>query len=233
MLYLFNKGPRAEKSLDLDEEVERREKKVSKTCSTVRNQETRIPDYSKGWIKIGVAIAIDVASALDYLHNHCHIPVIHCDIKPSNILLDNDITAHVSDFSLARLLQFHNDEVSNSQTSFVGIKGTIGYAAPKYGMGSVVSTSGDVYSYGILLLELFIGKRPTGGMFKDGLNLYKLAKIALLERAMEIVDQKLVSTIEEEETTSINSRTQMGREKSHECLTLMLKIGVVCSHGNE
>ncbi|CAL5420305.1 unnamed protein product [Camellia sinensis] len=176
-----------------------------------------------------LGIAIDVASALDYLHNHCHIPVIHCDIKPGNILLDSAMTAHVGDFGLARLLQHHNNEVSNSQTSYVGIKGTIGYAAPEYGMGSVVSTSGDVYSYGILLLELFTGKRPTDGIFKDGLNLYKLAKIALPERVMENVDQKLVSTIEKEETTSINSRTQMGRGKSHECLTLMLKIGVACS----
>ncbi|KAL7195087.1 hypothetical protein ACSBR1_035324 [Camellia fascicularis] len=174
-------------------------------------------------------IAIDVASALDYLHNHCDNTIIHCDIKPSNILFDSDMTAHVGDFGLARLLLQPNNELSKSQTSFVGIRGTTGYAAPEYGMGSVVSTSGDVYSYGILLLELFTGKRPTDGIFKDGLNLHKLAKIALPEKVMENVDQKLVSTIEKEETTSINSRTQMGRGKSHECLTLMLKIGVACS----
>ncbi|XP_028124357.1 probable LRR receptor-like serine/threonine-protein kinase At3g47570 [Camellia sinensis] len=77
-----------------------------------------------------LGIAIDVASALDYLHNHCHVPIIHCDIKPSNILLDSDMTAHVGDFGLARLLQNRNNEVSHSQNSSVGIKGTIGYAAP-------------------------------------------------------------------------------------------------------
>ncbi|XP_059625634.1 probable LRR receptor-like serine/threonine-protein kinase At3g47570 [Cornus florida] len=75
-------------------------------------------------------VAIDVASALDYLHNHCQIPIVHCDLKPSNILLDSDMTACLGDFGLARFLQQHNNESSQNQTSSMGIKGTIGYAAP-------------------------------------------------------------------------------------------------------
>jgi hypothetical protein len=74
-------------------------------------------------------IAIDVASALHYLHDHCETPIIHCDLKPSNVLLDDDMIAKVSDFGLARILSTTND-VSQNQTSTVGIKGTIGYAAP-------------------------------------------------------------------------------------------------------
>ncbi|KAL7169692.1 hypothetical protein ACSBR2_034677 [Camellia fascicularis] len=176
-----------------------------------------------------LGIAIDVAYALDYLHNHCHIPVIHCDIKPSNILLNNDMTGHVGDFGLVRLLQHCSNEISQSQTSSVGIKGTVGYIAAEYGMGSQVSIDGDVYSYGILLLELFMGKRPTDDMFKDGLTLHKLASTASPERVMEIVDRKLVSVVDGEEATNINSRKQIGKEKFHECLILILRIGVACS----
>ena len=75
-------------------------------------------------------IAIDVASALDYLHNHCQIAVAHCDLKPSNVLLDGDLTAHVGDFGLARLLTQASHQPGLDQTSSIGLKGTIGYAAP-------------------------------------------------------------------------------------------------------
>ena len=77
-----------------------------------------------------INIAIDVASALLYLHRHCQSPIIHCDIKPSNILLDDDLNAHISDFGLARLLSKSGKEAFHNQLSSVGIKGTIGYAAP-------------------------------------------------------------------------------------------------------
>jgi serine/threonine protein kinase len=74
-------------------------------------------------------IAIDVASSLHYLHDRCERPIIHCDLKPSNVLLDNNIIAHISDFGLARFLSTTND-VSQHKTSIVGMKGTVGYAAP-------------------------------------------------------------------------------------------------------
>lgn len=74
-------------------------------------------------------IIIDVASALHYLHYECGQPIIHCDLKPSNILLDYDMVAHASDFGLARLLLSTN-QVHQNQTSTIGLKGTVGYAAP-------------------------------------------------------------------------------------------------------
>lgn len=67
-------------------------------------------------------IAIDVASALDYLHNQCQSPVAHCDLKPSNVLLDDDFTAHVSDFGLAQLVCKFSEEATMNQFSSLGIK---------------------------------------------------------------------------------------------------------------
>ncbi|KAL6568254.1 hypothetical protein OROHE_003938 [Orobanche hederae] len=101
-------------------------------------------------------IAIDVASALGYLHNHCETSIVHCDLKPSNVLLDEDMVAHVGDFGLARFLL----EASDSQTMSTGLKGSIGYVPPEYGMGGHVSILGDAYSYGILLIEMFTEKDP-------------------------------------------------------------------------
>ena len=77
-----------------------------------------------------INIAIDVASALLYLHHHCQTPIIHCDLKPSNILLDDDMIAHISDFGLARLLLKSGNEAFLNQLSSARIKGTVGYAAP-------------------------------------------------------------------------------------------------------
>ena len=74
-------------------------------------------------------VAIDVACALDYLHNHSMQPIIHCDLRPSNILFDNDMIAHLSDFGLARLLSTVTNS-SQKQTSTIRIKGSIGHAAP-------------------------------------------------------------------------------------------------------
>jgi serine/threonine protein kinase len=74
-------------------------------------------------------IIIDVASALHYLHQECEQLVIHCDLKPSNVLLDNDMIAHVGDFGIARLVSVI-DGTSHKYTSTIGIKGTVGYAPP-------------------------------------------------------------------------------------------------------
>lgn len=74
-------------------------------------------------------VAIDVANALHYLHDLHESSIIHCDLKPSNVLLDKNMVAHISDFGLSRFLSTSN-EVSSSQSSSIGIKGTLGYVPP-------------------------------------------------------------------------------------------------------
>uniref|UniRef100_A0A5B7AAK6 non-specific serine/threonine protein kinase n=1 Tax=Davidia involucrata TaxID=16924 RepID=A0A5B7AAK6_DAVIN len=176
-------------------------------------------------------IAIDVACALDYLHHHCQIPIVHCDLKPSNVLLDNEMTGHVGDFGLARFLSEATHNFSTNQTSSIGVRGTVGYTAPEYGMGSELSTYGDMYSYGILLLEMFTGKRPTDELFKDSLNLHNFVKEALPNRVAEIVDPILLQEREEEETNANNTRTQSSTRshKIEECWISIFGVGIACS----
>ncbi|KAH9717374.1 hypothetical protein KPL71_021787 [Citrus sinensis] len=77
-------------------------------------------------------IAIDVASAIEYLHHHCQPPIVHGDLKPSNVLLDQDMVAHVGDFGLARILSDQPlGTAPRTESSSIGIKGTVGYVAPE------------------------------------------------------------------------------------------------------
>ncbi|KAI4976574.1 hypothetical protein ZWY2020_050181 [Hordeum vulgare] len=127
-----------------------------------------------------VAIAGNVAEGLAYLHHYAPIRVVHCDLKPSNVLLDDDMTAVVADFGIARLVKDaadgDDDNITGSADpcdSITGLlQGSVGYIAPEYGLGGHPSTEGDVYSFGVLLLELITGKRPTNVLFQEGLTLH-------------------------------------------------------------
>ncbi|XVF19891.1 hypothetical protein REPUB_Repub11eG0150500 [Reevesia pubescens] len=177
-------------------------------------------------------VAIDVASALDYLHHHCEVAVVHCDLKPSNILLDQDMVAHVGDFGLARFFPKSMNSFSGNSTSTLGLNGTVGYAAPEYGIGTEATTSGDMYSFGILLLEMFTRKRPTDDMFKDGLTLHHFAKMALSNQVLEVVDPLLLAGDNEVENASRSRnprRAHMEETKMKDCLISILRVGIACS----
>ncbi|KAK2967942.1 hypothetical protein RJ640_029934 [Escallonia rubra] len=139
-----------------------------------------------------LSIAIDVASALDYIHHHGETTICHCDLKPSNVLLDDDLCANV-----------------------------------EYGMGEEVSTEADMYSYGIMLLEMFTGKRPTDSIFIDNFSLHNYVKFALPDRVMEIVDSTII--LEEMEGLNKNRCGKGEFAKLKSCLESILQLGVICS----
>ncbi|GJR38373.1 leucine-rich repeat protein [Tanacetum coccineum] len=161
-----------------------------------------------------INILRDVAAALDYLHIRCQTTIVHGDLKPSNILLDDDMVAHVGDFGLARLLG-----TNLNQNSSTGVKGTIGYAPPEYGIGSEMTSSGDVYSFGILLLELMTRKKPTDDMFNEGLSIHKFASMSLPDHVVDVIDGD----------ASVLQSKEANAKKVEECLAATIKIGVSCS----
>ncbi|XP_026666222.2 receptor kinase-like protein Xa21 [Phoenix dactylifera] len=138
------------------------------------------------------------------------------------------MTAHLGDFGLARFLSTSGSTASENSTSLMGIKGTIGYVAPEYAMGSQISTQGDVYSYGILLLEMLTGKKPTNDMFKDGLNLHKFVDMAFPERVTEILDPQNLQDENEEVDGNIRNE-DFSRMRLRRCVISLIRIGLLCA----
>ncbi|GLU23653.1 hypothetical protein SLE2022_396420 [Rubroshorea leprosula] len=98
-------------------------------------------------------IASGIARGLTYLHEECSTQIIHCDIKPQNILLDDSFTAKISDFGLAKLL------INSNSHTLTGIRGTKGYVAPEWFRSTPVTVKVDVYSFGVMLLEIICCRR--------------------------------------------------------------------------
>ncbi|XP_057865941.2 receptor-like serine/threonine-protein kinase At1g78530 isoform X2 [Cryptomeria japonica] len=124
-------------------------------------------------------IALGAARGIAYLHHDCIPRIIHRDIKSSNILLDEDMDARIADFGLATLINPQQSHVSTL------VAGTFGYLAPEYVDTGRATEKGDVYSYGVVLLELLTGKRPTDEAFiEKGNNMVASVK-SLIEDGCE------------------------------------------------
>ncbi|CAO2816768.1 unnamed protein product [Amaranthus hypochondriacus] len=104
-------------------------------------------------------IAMDAAKGLCYLHNDCSLPIIHRDVKSSNILLDSMFNAKIADFGLAKILT----KLSGQPNTTSCLAGSFGYIAPEYVKTYKVNEKTDIYSFGVVVLELVTGKEPHKG----------------------------------------------------------------------
>ncbi|XP_060169413.1 leucine-rich repeat receptor-like kinase protein SUNN [Lycium barbarum] len=170
------------------------EKKRNKSQNVVLKWDTRLH------------IAVGAARGLCYMHHNCFPPIIHRDIKSSNILLDNEWNAKVADFGLAKVLAKQEDSETAS-----AVAGTFGYIAPEYAYATKVSTKSDVYSFGVILLELATGKEPVNK--DDYMNLAQWAR-------KQCVDGNIIEDALDEEIKGLNNLKAM---------TTLFKLGMMCT----
>ncbi|KAG0449264.1 hypothetical protein HPP92_027381 [Vanilla planifolia] len=145
-------------------------------------------------------VAVKIASALRYLHDDCTPQILHCDIKSSNVLLDADYEPKLADFGLALC-----------SSPYVALGSTIEYAAPEFGTGLEVDASSDVYSYGVLVLEICCGRKPRG----LSTNLVNAVREKQREnRLVDAADQRLV---------------ELGDSFDPDELVRLLMVGLACT----
>ncbi|XP_059452031.1 probable serine/threonine-protein kinase PBL7 [Corylus avellana] len=149
---------------------------------------TKVLSLKLDW-ETRLRIALEAAKGLEYLHEQVSPPVIHRDFKSSNILLDKNFHAKVSDFGLAKL----GSEKAGGHVS-TRVLGTQGYVAPEYALTGHLTTKSDVYSYGVVLLELLTGRVPVDMKRPPGegvLVSWALPRLTDRDKVVEIMDPAL------------------------------------------
>ncbi|KAI6692480.1 hypothetical protein NL676_020190 [Syzygium grande] len=148
-----------------------------------------------------LAIALDCARALEFLHEHAVPSVIHRDFKCTNILLDSNFRARVSDFGLAKM---GSDKV-NGQIS-TRVLGTTGYVAPEYASTGKLTTKSDIYSYGVVLLEILTGRVPVDSKRPSGEHVlvsWALPRLTNRQKVVEMVDPALKGNYSKKELIQV------------------------------
>ncbi|KAI3717212.1 hypothetical protein L1987_68682 [Smallanthus sonchifolius] len=144
-------------------------------------------------------ICIGIARGLAFLHDESRLKIVHRDIKATNVLLDKDLNPKISDFGLAKLNEDDKTHVSTR------VAGTIGYMAPEYALWGYLSDKADVYSYGVLLLEIVSGLNNTSHVpINDSICLLDWAcRLDTSKRYEELFDKSLEPTINKEEAETV------------------------------
>ncbi|KAK7401726.1 hypothetical protein VNO78_13429 [Psophocarpus tetragonolobus] len=158
-----------------------------------RSRDKRVLDWPTRY-----RIAAGAARGISYLHNDCIPHIIHRDIKSSNILLDQNMEARVSDFGLATLMEPNKTHVSTI------VAGTFGYLAPEYFDTGRATFKGDVYSFGVVLLELLTGKKPSDEAFmEEGTMLVTWVKAVVRNNKEELVLDKSLGSCSMQEVYKV------------------------------
>ncbi|KAI6675147.1 hypothetical protein NL676_003053 [Syzygium grande] len=163
-------------------------------------------------------IALGTAKGLAYLHHECLEWVIHCDVKPENILLDKTFEPKIADFGLAKLLQ---RDGTNSQ--FSRIRGTKGYMAPEWALNLPITAKVDVYSYGVMVLEIVRGIRLSNWVVKKAENEEQEAELTVfireMKRSIQCGDDLGIEDLVDKRLNAKYSRKQA---------RMLVEIGVSC-----
>lgn len=155
----------------------------------------------KGWVSLDWPtrhqIALGIAQGLAYLHHDLPRPIIHRDIKSTNILLDVNYQPKVADFGIAKVLQCIGAQDSATTTV---VAGTYGYLAPEYAYTSKATTKCDVYSFGVVLMELITGRNTVEDEFGDNKNIihWVSKKVDTREGAIEVLDKRVPGSFKDE-----------------------------------
>ncbi|KAI3689113.1 hypothetical protein L2E82_47062 [Cichorium intybus] len=205
-----------QKSLEFDAEVETlssiRHVNVVKLYCSITSEESSLLVYEylpNGSLwdrlhtskKLGLdwetryGIAVGAAKGLEYLHHGCERPVIHRDVKSSNILLDEYFKPRIADFGLAKIVQTDSTDGSTHV-----IAGTHGYIAPEYGYTYKVNEKSDVYSFGVVLMELVTGKKPMEAEFGENKDIvfWVCSKLKNKETVLSLVDSSIPEVYKED-----------------------------------
>ncbi|XP_047059617.1 putative receptor protein kinase ZmPK1 [Lolium rigidum] len=163
----------------------------------------RITESLLGW-RQRYKIALGTARGLAYLHHECLEWIVLCDVKPENILLTRNFDAKIADFGLAKLAKR-----DSSSFNFTHMSGTMGYMAPEWALNMPINAKVDVYSYGVVLLEIVTGTRVSSGIIVDETQvefpdfIEKAKQILATERITDLVDGKLKGCFDPEQAIAM------------------------------